>query len=105
MTVSLYVRVVVKGKRRYVPVNKKKLYPDGTVFCLRYSRRWETLPTDDLSTALAARALKEAALLTERQSSPLLPMLRVLSASVCDSSRCMLEYCRCSIGNLHRRQT
>jgi hypothetical protein len=35
MTVSLYVRVVAKGKHRYVPVNKKKLYPDGTVFCLR----------------------------------------------------------------------
>jgi hypothetical protein len=50
MTVSLYVRVVVKGNRRYVPVNKKKLYPDGTVFYLRYSRRWETLPADDLST-------------------------------------------------------
>jgi hypothetical protein len=77
MTVSLYVRVVVKGKRRYVPVNKKKLYPDGTVFCLRYSRRWETLPTDDLSTALAARALKEAALLTEQPSAADAPAKRV----------------------------
>lgn len=35
MTVSLYVRVSVRGKRRYTPVNKKKVYPDGTVFCLR----------------------------------------------------------------------
>jgi hypothetical protein len=34
--------------------------------CLRYPRKWETLPTDHLSTALAARALKEAALLTEQ---------------------------------------
>ena len=39
MTVSLYVRVSVNGKRRHVPVNKKKLYPDGTVFCLRYARK------------------------------------------------------------------
>jgi len=68
MTVSLYVRVSVKGKRRYTPVNKKRVYPDGTVFCLRYARKWETLPTDDLNTALAARALKEAALLTKQPS-------------------------------------
>jgi integrase len=65
MTVSLYVRVSVKGKRRYVPVNKKKIYPDGTVFCLRYARRWETLSANNLNAALAARAIKEAALLTE----------------------------------------
>ena len=77
MTVSLYVRVMVRGKRRYVPVNKKKLYPDGTVFCLRYARRWETLPTDDLNTALAARALKEAALLTEQPSATDAPAKRV----------------------------
>jgi hypothetical protein len=66
MTVSPYVRVSVKGKRRYVPVNKKKIYPDGTVFYLRYERKWETLTANNLSTALAARALKEAALLKEQ---------------------------------------
>jgi hypothetical protein len=33
MTVSLYIRVSSRGKRRYIPVNKKKIYPDGTVFC------------------------------------------------------------------------
>jgi integrase/recombinase XerD len=66
MTVSLYVRILVKGNRRYVPVNKKKIYPDGTAFCLRYARKWETLTTDNLTTALAARAIKEAALLTEQ---------------------------------------
>lgn len=65
MTVSLYVRVSVKEKRRYVPVNKKKIYPDGTVFCLRYARKWETLTANNLNAALAARAIKEAALLTE----------------------------------------
>src|ERR1700722_19747162 len=77
MTVSLYVRVVVTGKRCYVPVNKKKLYPAGTVLCLRYSRRWQTLPTDNLSTALAARALKEAALLSEQPSADDAPAKRV----------------------------
>jgi integrase/recombinase XerD len=77
MTVSLYVRISVTGKRRYVPVNKKRIYPDGTVFCLRYARKWETLPTDDLNTALAARALKEAALLTEQPSAANAPAKRV----------------------------
>jgi hypothetical protein len=68
MTVSLYIRVSVNGKRRYTAVNKKRIYPDGTVFCLRYARTWETLTTDNLNAALAARAIKEAALLTERRS-------------------------------------
>jgi hypothetical protein len=54
--VSLYVRASVKGERRYIPVNKKKIYPEGTIFCLRYARQWETLTADNLSTALAARA-------------------------------------------------
>jgi integrase len=66
MTVSLYVRVSSGAKRRYVPVNKKKIYPAGTVFCLRYARKWETLTANNLNAALAARALKEAALLTEQ---------------------------------------
>ena len=68
MNVSLYVRVSSGGKRRYVPVNKKKIYRAGTVFCLRYARKWETLTADNLNAALAARALKEAALLTEQPS-------------------------------------
>jgi len=59
MIVSLYVRVSVNGNRRYIPINKKKVYPAGTVFCLRYGRMWETLTTDTLTAALAARALKE----------------------------------------------
>jgi hypothetical protein len=44
---------------------------------LRYARKWETLLTDDLNTALAARALKEAALLTEQPSAANAPAKRV----------------------------
>lgn len=77
MTVSLYVRVSSGAKRRYVPVNKKKIYPAGTVFCLRYARKWETLTANNLNAALAARAIKEAALLTEQPSSVKAPAERV----------------------------
>jgi hypothetical protein len=41
MKVRLYTRISSGTKRRYVPVNKNKLYRNGTVFCLRYGRRWE----------------------------------------------------------------
>ena len=68
MIVSLWIRETVGGKRTYRKPNKKKLYPNGTVFCLRYSingkRRWETLDVTNLTAALAARATKEAALLS-----------------------------------------
>jgi len=69
MTVSLWIRETVGGKRRFVKPNKKKIYPDGTVFCLRYTtdgkRRWETLRVNTLTAALIERATKEAALLSE----------------------------------------
>ena len=62
MIVSLWIRETVGGKRTYRKPNKKKLYPNGTVFCLRYSidgkRRWETLDVTNLKAALAARATK-----------------------------------------------
>jgi integrase/recombinase XerD len=68
MRVSLWIRETVGGKRTYRKPNKKKLYPNGTVFCLRYSadgrRRWETVDVANLNAALAARATKEAALLS-----------------------------------------
>jgi hypothetical protein len=68
MTVSLWFRETVSGKRTCRRPNKKKIYPDGTVFCLRYSlngkRKWETLIADHLTAALIARATKEAALLS-----------------------------------------
>jgi len=68
MRVSLWIRETVGGKRTYRKPNKKKLYPEGTVFCLRYSadgwRRWENLDVANLNAALAARATKEAALLS-----------------------------------------
>ena len=71
--VSLYVRVSVKGKRHYAPVNKKRVYPEGTVFCLRYDRKWKTLNVTKLTAALAARATEEAALLTEHASAAKAP--------------------------------
>lgn len=80
MTVSLWIRDTVGGKRTYRKPNKKKLYPDGTVFCLRYSidgkRRWETLNVTNLNAALAARATKEAALLTESPAATSAPVKR-----------------------------
>jgi hypothetical protein len=37
MRVSLWVCEARNGKRGFVKPNKKKLYPDGTVFCLRFA--------------------------------------------------------------------
>ena len=69
MKVSLWIRETANGKRRFGKPNKKKLYAEGTVFRLRYAadgkRRWETLGANNLNAALAARATKEVALLTE----------------------------------------
>ncbi len=50
--VSLYTRVSCNGKSRYKPVNKKRIYPDGTTFVLRYARQWETLTADNLNAAV-----------------------------------------------------
>jgi hypothetical protein len=73
MTVSLWIRQTVGGKRRYVKPNKKRIYPESTVYCLRYAeggkRRWETLGATSLTAALAARATKEAALLSTHAAS------------------------------------
>jgi hypothetical protein len=72
MTVSLWIRETVGGKRTYRKPNKKKFYPNGTLFCLRYSingkRRWETLDVTSLNAALAARATKETATLGTARS-------------------------------------
>jgi hypothetical protein len=69
MTVSLWIRETAGGKRRYAKPNRKKKYPEGTVYCLRYfadgKRKWETLDVVNLNAALAARAAKEAAVLTD----------------------------------------
>jgi hypothetical protein len=77
MKVSLYTRVSSGAKRPYVPVNRNKIYRDGTVFCLRYARRWETLTADNLNGALAAGAIKEAALLTAQPSAAKSPVKRI----------------------------
>jgi hypothetical protein len=47
------------------------------VFCLRYARKWETISANNLTSALAERALKEAALLTKQPSSITTPAKRV----------------------------
>jgi len=81
MTVSLWIRETVGGRRSYRKPNKKKTYPEGTVFCLRYSiegkRRWETLKVTNLSAALTARARKEAALLSDAPSIAPAPAKRI----------------------------
>src|ERR1035437_3741057 len=81
MTVSLWIRKTANGKRRYVKPNKNKIYPDDTVFCLRYAvagkRRWETLDATNLNAALRARAIKEAALLSEVPTVASAPSKRV----------------------------
>ncbi|MGA2875728.1 MAG: hypothetical protein ABSE82_09340 [Nitrososphaerales archaeon] len=81
MIVSLWIRETVGGKRAYIRPNKKKLYPSDTVFCLRYSidgkRRWETLDAINLNAALAARATKEAALLSAVPAAASAPAKRV----------------------------
>jgi len=46
MRVSLWIReTAAKGKRRYIKPNRKKNYPEDTVYCLRYTaegkRRWD----------------------------------------------------------------
>ena len=81
MTVSLWIRKTANGKRRYVKPNKNKIYPDDTVFCLRYAvagkRRWETLDVNNLNAALRARAIKEAALLSEAPTIASAPVKRI----------------------------
>jgi hypothetical protein len=81
MTVSLWIRGSAKGKRRYLKPNKKKNYAEGTVFCLRYAvdgkRRWETLDVNHLNATLAARAAKEAALLSQKPAAATAPSKRI----------------------------
>ena len=77
MKVSLVVREGSGNNRRYSKFNKKKIYPEGTVFCLRYQRKFETLKVTDQTAALAARAIKEAALLTGQPSSASAPAKRI----------------------------
>ncbi len=56
MTVSLWIRETVGGKRIYRKPNKKKFYRNGTIFGLRYSikgkRRWETLDVTNLNAGV-----------------------------------------------------
>src|ERR1700686_5009125 len=60
---------------------QKKFYRNGTVFYLRYSingkRRWETLDVTNLTAALAARATKEAALLSAVSTAASAPAKRI----------------------------
>jgi hypothetical protein len=81
MTVSLWIRETTNGNRRYVKANKKRIYAEGTVFCLRYpvdgKRRWETLNVTTLNAALTERALKEAAVLSEVAAVAPVPTKRI----------------------------
>jgi hypothetical protein len=77
MKVSLVIREGTGNNRRYSKFNKKKIYPEGTVFCLRYQRKFETLKVTDQTSALAARAIKEAALLTGQGSTASAPAKRI----------------------------
>jgi hypothetical protein len=82
MRVSLWIREpAANGTRRFVKPNKKKICPDGTVFCVRYTadgkRRWKTLDVPNLNAALAARATKEAAFLTDGPSAASVPARRI----------------------------
>ena len=51
--VSVYTRTTENSKRRYAQADHRKLYPDGTIFVLRYevagARKWETLKGSGLS--------------------------------------------------------
>jgi integrase/recombinase XerD len=68
--VSVYTRTTdANGKRRYEQADHRTLYPDGTIFCLRYEvdgkRKWETL-TGEMITykyALCRAKLRESDLL------------------------------------------
>jgi len=69
--VSVYTRTTdSKGKRQYEQADPRKIYPMGTIFCLRYEvngkRKWETL-TGNLITfnyALSRARMRESDLLT-----------------------------------------
>jgi hypothetical protein len=57
-SVSVYSRITdANGKRRYAQADHRKLYPDGTIFVLRYEvagkRRWETLKGGGVRYAMA----------------------------------------------------
>ena len=58
-----------------------KNYPEDTVYCLRYTaegkRRWDTLCVNSLTSALAARATKEAALLSATPAVASAPAKRI----------------------------
>jgi hypothetical protein len=82
MRVSLWIReTAANGKRRHVKPNRKKNYPEDTVYCLRYAaegkRRWDTLCVNSLTSALAARATKEAALLSATPAVASAPAKRI----------------------------
>src|ERR1039458_8343769 len=66
--VSVYTRTTENGKRRYEQAEHRKLYPDGTIFVLRYEvagkRRWETLKGGGVRYAMAIAKVRESELLT-----------------------------------------
>jgi len=85
--VSVYTRTTdCKGKRRYEQADHRKLYPNGTIFWLRFEvdgkRRWETL-TGEMITykyALCRAKLRESDLLmgavNVARNAPVVPVVK-----------------------------
>src|ERR1035437_7859609 len=83
--VSVYTRTTdANGKRRYAQADHRKLYPDGTIFVLRYEvagkRRWETLKGGGVRYAMAIAKVRESELLTgainKAKNAPVVPVAK-----------------------------
>jgi integrase len=82
--VSVYTRTTENGKRRYAQADHRKLYPDGTIFVLRYEvagkRRWETLKGGGVRYAMAIAKVRESELLTgainKAKNAPVVPVAK-----------------------------
>jgi integrase len=84
-SVSVYSRITdANGKRRYAQADHRKLYPDGTIFVLRYEvagkRRWETLKGGGVRYAMAIAKVRESELLTgainKAKNAPVVPVAK-----------------------------
>lgn len=74
IVVKLVTRPTIKGKRRWKKVNLKKIYPDGTVFILRWlpagakQYSYKTLGAIDQREAEIARASFVPAVKSEKKA-------------------------------------
>ena len=66
MKVSLYIR---NHSTRKYELAKRRAYPMGTIFVLRYGSTWETLPANlNFTEATTAKMQKEIALFTGKEA-------------------------------------